>query len=340
MDIENPAIDGDTKESLLKSSLLVIEELCQQPDWTLEIAAEEASQILLPTEERTMKPLARIVYNDIPYASSYPSANSFFAHPAISFELANTLNLRRLSDDPQFTKDETDIDNFVAAEGPADQVHDVLTEYGIDYTSNEWVANASATDASEVKILVDEALFDGKRVVGPGFTDFQSCPALVVYYDSILSDEHFQGLGNMGRGEMHDAPDASDRLGLGALSFYHFGEVRIMLLQIENWILMPVLYQRLMVISAGSVLLLDPSQKYLPRLASGARRSGMKMSIEACRTYVDSLYTSFKTDVFHFRRFPDQLKPLEGMFGFTSVTSYYEGVRSFGDYLYLPHTSR
>jgi hypothetical protein len=89
-----------------------------------------------------------------------------------------------------------------------------------------------------------------------------------------------------------------------------------------------------MVVSADSVLFLDPSQCYLPgtKQKAGKRigRCGIKLSLDLCRmclSFLPVMWLNAHCLFIFFRKYPDQLKPLDGLFGFKSTKSYYNGVR-------------
>ncbi|KIO21522.1 hypothetical protein M407DRAFT_10336 [Tulasnella calospora MUT 4182] len=135
---------------------------------------------------------------------------------------------------------------------------------------------------------LDEANFEGRRVIA-GLKSFQSGPALVVHNDGVFTDDDFKGLGNIGQGSKSGRVDSIGRFGLGALSFYHFSEL--------PW-----------VISGKFCLFLDPSQEHLARERGNLRRTAALVPLSTCIT-----------------RYPDQLKPLDGLFGFSCKDGCYNG---------------
>ncbi|TDL15335.1 hypothetical protein BD410DRAFT_845281 [Rickenella mellea] len=185
--------------------------------------------------------------------------------------------------------------------------------YQIEYASNEWIANADDANASQVSLLLDERTFRGSKLLTPTMKEFQECPSLVIHNDSVFTKDDFAGLAQIGVGGKGALPDKIGRFGLGALSFYHFTEV------LSNFFLPTVIEglhlafaanQLPMIVSADSVLFLDPSQNYLPhdKGPQQQRLNGIKMTLESCRL----LYI-------------DQLKPLDGIFQFSISQSHYNG---------------
>ena len=82
-----------------------------------------------------------------------------------------------------------------------------------------------------------------------------------------------------------------------------------------------------MIVSGDKVLFLDPCQKYLP--FRGRRSSLMMLSdIKRCARglWVRSRIKIVKFDVVC-SRYPDHLIPLDGLYGFSIDTDYFNGVR-------------
>ncbi|KAG8947694.1 hypothetical protein FRC04_010538 [Tulasnella sp. 424] len=272
-----------TRDGLVRTSVLILEEICR----SMEGKDSEFQRILVPTESWQLAPAPEVLFNDMGGDPTSSPPGFQFAHPQVSAELANNLGLRRLGEE-EFSDGGDGIQSFHMGEDLTIRIRGVLQDYDIDHSSNEWVANADDAGASSVTFLVDEASFQGRRVIS-GLNVFQSGPALVVHNDGIFTDADFQGLISVGRGGKSGRVDSIGRFGLGALSFYHFSEL--------PWI-----------ISGKHCLFLDPSEEYLPRERGNVKRSGALVTLSFCKS-----------------RYPDQLKPLEGLFGFSSKDEAYNG---------------
>ncbi|KAG8972482.1 hypothetical protein FRC05_009835 [Tulasnella sp. 425] len=284
-ELSEPGIAHHDRDDGIRTAISILEETTRSRD----SPEFDIQQLLIPTESFVLAPAPTVLLNDMGDAPPTPQPGLFFAHPSVSSALAYTLGIRKISEE-EFARDEDDIDAFHMAEDLTARIQGVLTEYAIDHSSNEWIANADDAKARSLTFLVDEAEFkvDPKRVVG-GLTEFQSGPALVVHNDGVFTEKDFQGLGNIGRGGKAGDMDSIGRFGLGALSFYHFTELPL-------------------AVSGRHLLLLDPSQRYLPRSRAGTTRTGIRVSLSICAM-----------------KYPDQLKPLEGLFGFRAADGYYNG---------------
>ncbi|KAG8947691.1 hypothetical protein FRC04_010535 [Tulasnella sp. 424] len=246
----------------------------------------EFQKILVPTDACQLAPAPEVLFNDLGGDRTSPPPGLNFAHSQVSQSLASILGLRWLSEE-EFSQDGDGIESFHMGEDLPVGIKGVLQDYDIDLSGNDWVAKADNAGAHSVTFLVDEASFDGRGVIA-GLNSFQSGPALVVHNDGKFTDEDFRRLVNIGQGGKSGRTELTSRFGLGALSFYHFSEF--------PW-----------VVSGKYCLFLDPSQQFLPR-DRNARRSAALVPLSLCMS-----------------RYPDQLKPLEGLFGFSSKDGDYNG---------------
>ncbi|KAG9042576.1 hypothetical protein FS837_010678 [Tulasnella sp. UAMH 9824] len=205
-----------TRDELIHTSILILEERCR----TFQGSDSEFQRMLIPTVSCQLAPAAEVLFNDMGGDSTCPPAGFQFAHPQVSLSLAYDLSIRRLSEE-EFSQAGDDIESFHMGEDLTVRIRGVLQDYDIDHSGNEWVANADDAGASSVTFLVDEATFEGRRII-PGLKDFQSGPALVVHNDGVFTEDDFTGLRNIGQGGKSGRTDSIGRFGLGALSFYHF----------------------------------------------------------------------------------------------------------------------
>ncbi|KAG8988700.1 hypothetical protein FRB90_002598, partial [Tulasnella sp. 427] len=271
------------QRDLIRTSISLLEELSP----TIQGKVEEFEKTLVPTESYQLAPAPKVLYNDQGGDPISPSEGFQFAHPSLSLSLSNIIGLRRMSEEV-FQAGSDGIQSFHIGEDLTVRIKGVLQDYDLDHSSNEWLANAEDAEATEVTFLIDEAEFDGRRVV-PGLAGFQSGPALVMHNNGVFTEKDFEGLCTIGQGGKSGRLDTIGRFGLGALSFYHFTELPLIL-------------------SGDRCLLLDPSKQYLPRDVGNIPRSAAIIPLSHCRT-----------------RFIDQLKPLDGLFGFNCREDTYNG---------------
>jgi len=203
----------------VKTSVLVLEEMSKLPT--------DNCDVLVPDDLGTLRPIEVVVYNDLgPHPMGIPS-HLYLAHPSVSLALAESLGLLKLSDEQFNARDDDDVDSFQMGEDLSTRISGVLREYDIEYSSNEWVANADDAGASQVSIIVDEATYPTDGLMNPKMAEYHKSPAVVIYNDGVFTEDDFKGLGNIGKGGKGGNPNAIGRFGLGAFSFYHFTDVSV-----------------------------------------------------------------------------------------------------------------
>ncbi|KAG9048531.1 hypothetical protein FS837_012661 [Tulasnella sp. UAMH 9824] len=273
--------EDNARNDLIRASIELALEMCRNRN------PEELSQLplLVPTESGTLVEAENVLYNDMEMDAQRLQDGTQFAHPLLSQASAKALGLQTYRGRQLSELESADDDNgFYIGEDITTRIKSVLLDYTIDHSFNEWVANAADAGATCLKLLVDESTFVGREVI-PTKSEFPPGPALVIYNDGLFSEEDFRGIGNIGEGGKALKSGTIGRFGLGALSFYHFTELP-------------------MIVSGNSVLLLDPSRQHLH-----LRRSrGIRITLDVCQ-----------------QRWPDQLKPLEGIFDFFAHKGYYNG---------------
>ncbi|KAG8927361.1 hypothetical protein FRC01_007588, partial [Tulasnella sp. 417] len=283
-ELSQPDLDVRLQEDLIRAAIDIGIEICRDRDLT---EAEQPS-LLVPVSQGTLVDAQNVLYNAMGVDTSQdPPDGKQFAHPLVSPLSASKLGMKmyceRLPTQLESVPVAKDTDGLYVGEDTTTRIKDVLLDFGINHSIHEWIANAVDAGASMFKLLVDEVVFPGNESVSTK-RDFPASPALVVYNDARFSEDDFQGIGQIGKGGKGDKRNTIGRFGLGALSFYHFTELP-------------------MIISGRYVVLLDPSRKYILGNSGGTR-----LTLKNC-----------------FLHYPDQVEPLEGIFGFCAKKGYYDG---------------
>ncbi|KAG8868882.1 hypothetical protein FRB97_001820, partial [Tulasnella sp. 331] len=213
------------------------------------------------------------------------------AHPGIGWGFAETIGLLRLSD-KRFDAEDDLLRGRQQREGFQARILGALKGYQIESASTEWVANADNSGATKVGFMVHDATF--RRSTSSWFLTPQSAelcqsPALVIWNNGRFTEEDYESLLSSGSGEQGAGHEVMGRFGLGALSFYHFTEM-------------------IMLVSGNRVMFLDPSGGHLPRNARGDKRTALIVSLDTCRN-----------------KYPGHLQGLEGLFEFSQATEDYKG---------------
>ena len=229
-------------ENIVFSDPLTIEE---QMQW---------NQLLIPDISGILRPVNKVFFDDIHTAATFllTGGKKYPTHAGISRLLANRLRLSILSDIRSDCIGLEDEEDFSQAEDFTTRIRGVLRDYDIAYSFSEFVANADDAKATEVTFMLDEASHPAEHLLAPQLAQFQRGPALLIHNNAVFTDDDFRGLKDVGMGSKIDQLDKIGRMGLGALSMYHFTQVPTLL-------------------SGNRIVILDPSREHLPRSVRGSR---------------------------------------------------------------------
>ncbi|KAL8717029.1 MAG: hypothetical protein Q9225_005692 [Loekoesia sp. 1 TL-2023] len=258
----------------------------------LESEAKDLSKILIPDTERRLRPRMDIVHGDRNIKGRITSFN--FVHPRISPDLVQRLDLeksvsRAIRLDIEF--EDEDEDEYVPREKLSTTISDTLGRYPIDSTFGEFLANANDCGATQISWILDDCAKGGygsSTLLDEELKGLQG-PALFVFNNGVFSDKDFEGFKDIGHGGKTDDVTSTGMFGRGAMTMYHFTDVP-------------------MLISGSSFLILDPQQQCLPRNKHGQHKAGMKIPLNTAR-----------------RLFPDQLRPFDGLQGYSIEQDSYDG---------------
>ncbi|KAF8963749.1 hypothetical protein BDZ97DRAFT_1919525 [Flammula alnicola] len=248
--------------------------------------AFERESIWVPTGDLKRYPLDKVYYRDTSYVYlSGVISDRAPVHNCISRELAEKLKIEFLG---SLVLGDDDDDDEQMSEDLVGRIRGFLRDYDPRYAINEFLANADDANATEFSILLSSGVHSVEHVLSSEFKSLYEHPALILHNNATLSDDDFLGLRRVGRGGKLDRPDTHGRHGLGALSLYYFTDVAT-------------------IISGEFVMILDPTGTYFPP-KRGQKRNVLKQKISHIA-----------------RHYPDQLKPFERMFNFSSGSPRYEG---------------
>ncbi|KAL8934279.1 MAG: hypothetical protein Q9216_005988 [Gyalolechia sp. 2 TL-2023] len=250
------------------------------------------SEMLIPDTEKKLRPRVDIVYGDRNVAGKVASFN--FVHPRLSPDLTQRLDIeksiaRAIRLEIDFNDE--DEDEYTPREKLSTTISDTLGRYPIESTFSEFLANANDCGATQISWVLDDCAagaYDSLTLLDEELRCLQG-PALFGFNDGVFSEKDFEGFKDIGHGGKIDDVTSTGMFGRGAMTMYHFTDVP-------------------MLISGSSFLILDPQQQRLPRNKHGQHKAGMKIPLETAR-----------------RLFPDQLRPFDGLHGYSITDESYGG---------------
>jgi hypothetical protein len=189
---------------------------------------EERSRLLVPNANCHLRPIACVYYNDLGPRACFVSLPDFVsvAHQSLPPELAKGLGMTFIGHSGLKS---LLIDDHDMGEALTSRIRNVLVQYTVEQAFTEFLANAADAKATTFGILLDDQPFAGSHLLSPELAEIQSRPSLVIYNDAVFDDKDFNGIRNVGVGGKVGKSNAIGQFGLGALSMYHFTEVKLCL---------------------------------------------------------------------------------------------------------------
>lgn len=203
-------------------ALQVLEEIASHnniPDY-------QRAKIFVPDKTGSLRQIDEVYYDDLNrHEMHHLGSYGVSAHPTVSKSLASKLLLRFLSS-LELGDDEDDIDDMALGEDLTTRISGVLRDYDINFALNEFLANAADATASQFSLLLDQRSFESRSILSPDMAKFQQGPSLILHNDAVFTVKDFTGLRSIGMGGKTTESDTIGRFGLGALSLFHFTDVR------------------------------------------------------------------------------------------------------------------
>jgi hypothetical protein len=203
------------------TALLLLKFLAKQ-----DLSDEQRGQLLIPDEHCYLRPRTDVVFNDIgERAVLVPRDDFFLAWPLIDEVLTRALDLPRLG--LKFVDLQDSPEDMGAS--PVTLVQKTLKQYSETQFLYEFVANAQDASATTFSVILNDFTARGgpRRLLSQAMDKFYTCPSVLVYNDSKFSDEDFQGILRTHVGGKKDNSASVGQFGLGALTMFHFTEVRL-----------------------------------------------------------------------------------------------------------------
>ncbi|XP_066271198.1 sacsin-like [Branchiostoma lanceolatum] len=280
----------------LKLSVDIIGWLVNHPD----ILEEVRDDILVPIATKdnsrlTLAPVSECTYNDVSWSDAQDildDEDEEFKplHKLITLDTAQLLEVPSLSQ-RVVNAEEFGFDQCGQHEKVTQRLKNILNDYpegaGI---FKELIQNADDAGATEVKFLVDWRTNEDSRenLIDQGMAACHG-PALWAFNNAAFSEEDFKNIQNLGGQTKLEALEKVGRFGVGFNSVYHVTDVPSF-------------------VSGSRVLFFDPHATHLPKHIKDKSRPGIGLDLQKNTRLVS--------------RFKDQFKPFQGVFGYSTETSY------------------
>ena len=181
----------------------------------------DRTTIWIPSQSGVTYPIADVYFRDTNCVPPTALQDKVPTHSSVSRSLSDELGIRLLSSllcdlgEDKFDDDEQMGGDLV------DRIKGFLEENDIEYTFNEFLANANDTRAKELSVLLDRRHHPYKitGLISPAFRRVQMRGSIILFNDAVLSDRDFKCLRKIGTRKL-------DRHGPCGLGFYYFTDVR------------------------------------------------------------------------------------------------------------------
>ncbi|KAM5530669.1 hypothetical protein V8D89_015641 [Ganoderma adspersum] len=207
----------------------------------------QQEKLVAPGTDCRLHEIHGLYYNDLGARAFHLESPSdrIQGHYAMPHELCTALQIPSLG---SLHLQPLELDTENMREDLTMRIGNVLRSYDIEQAFNEFLANAADAGARKFNIMLDHGSnrwAQSSEVLCQNMAQFCRGPAVIAHNDAEFTMDDIRGICRIGRGGKEDRQGTVGRFGLGALSFYHFSEVA-------------------MILSGSYLLLLDPSGRYLP----------------------------------------------------------------------------
>ncbi|KAH9939666.1 uncharacterized protein BXZ73DRAFT_43603 [Epithele typhae] len=247
-----------------------------------------------PGNDGRLHPLSLLTYNDRrsgAHLYQFPE-ECILVHQEVPRKLCQDLQIPSLTSLNLGQALDLGFEDMRMEEDITTRISNVLRSYTIEQAFGEFLANAADAGARQFDVMLDD---DSRRRAAPSalvcedLAPYFASHALVVHNDALFTENDIRGICRIGRGGKDDDSASIGRFGLGALSFYHFSELA-------------------MILSGKYLVLLEPGGQTIPEDDQGRSRNALIVGINNIRGL-----------------FPGHLQVFEGLFGYCAGDDFYDG---------------
>ena len=216
---------------------------------TKEIPKEHPA-IMLPDEDLVIQKVSLLAFNDAQWlptdkGTMYINQNLVTRDLALKLGVrmvrSKVLDIHRDPAKPWPVQGE----QFGQQEKLTTRIQGILQEYPFDVTIlKELLQNADDAKATKMYVVLDKRTHRGERVLSENWQKLQG-PALLVWNDSVFSEEDIEGIQRLGIGNKRSDTETIGQYGIGFNSVYHLTDCPSF-------------------ISSGKLCIFDPHLKFTP----------------------------------------------------------------------------
>ena len=227
--------------------------------------------VMLPDSEFVMQEATKLYYNDMPWQP--PDEEYVFVHERVPLATAKVLGVqlcrtaslaRYLLPGSGFT-----VVEFGQHEELTRRIQNIIRDYPFDMTIlKELLQNADDAKATKMHVILDMREHSKEHVLSEKWSDDLQGPALLVWNDSVFSEEDLKGIQKLGLGSKRSDSETIGQYGIGFNAVYHLTDCPSFL-------------------TGGNTLcILDPHMRYVPQ-ATDRHPGAMYQNLD------DSFWKSF-----------------------------------------------
>ena len=189
----------------------------------IELKASDTYVLMLPDEHYILHPSDKLAYNDVDWAPRDP--NYIYVHEILPSHLTKILSIQpaRSKILEKFDSSSSQFKSlgFGQYEELTLRIQNILRDYPLDITIiKELLQNADDAKATKMYFILDKRTHGKQGILSHNWEKLQG-PALLVWNDSVFSEENLQGIQELGLGSKRSDAETIGQYGIGFNVVYH-----------------------------------------------------------------------------------------------------------------------
>ena len=179
----------------------------------------EGFDVYLPAEDMVLHESTDLVYNDAPWATN--NGQYTYVSKMVPEGLAISLHVQYLRNKMLNEYKNVQFKVFGPHEDIKLRIRNIINAYPFDVTIlQELLQNADDAKATKMYVILDKRTHKSKSVPSENWKELQG-PALLVWNDSIFSENDLEGIQKVGFGSKRYNPETTGQFGIGFNVVYH-----------------------------------------------------------------------------------------------------------------------